>query len=37
VALPHPPAWIFLGLATYGAAVLATDRAERRDLRTQPA
>ena len=35
--LPHPPAWIFLGLATYGAAILAADRAEKRDLHTQPA
>lgn len=37
VELPHPPAWIFLGLATYGAAILAADRAEERDLHTQPA
>ena len=35
--LPHPPAWIFLGLATYGAAILTADRAEERDLHTQPA
>lgn len=37
VALPHPPAWIFLGLATYGAAALTADRTEERDLHTQPA
>lgn len=36
VALPHPPAWIFLGLAGYGAASLVTDRADRRPLHAQP-
>jgi hypothetical protein len=33
--LPHPPAWIFLGLASYGAARLAAERAGRRQPRTQ--
>ena len=37
MALPHPPAWIFLGLASYGAASLAAERAGRRQLRTQAA
>lgn len=37
VALPHPPVWIFLGLAMYGGAILASDRSARRELYTQPA
>ncbi len=35
VALPHPPAWIFLGLASYAAAARAADGASRRQMHTQ--
>ena len=30
-ALPHPPAWIFLGLAAYGPALLRMTTAQTRD------